>query len=89
VFIETEMTEMTTMIERVAKAICAVNIKPEHLSYVDVLWGAHVNEARAAIEAMRYIDEQMAEAGFAHEHVLDNGYQQVYEAMIDAALKEE
>jgi len=79
---------MTTMVERVARAICWSNgetfddIKqPKHDYYVLL--------ARAAIEAMRYIDEQMAEAGFAHEHVLDNGYQQIYEAMIDAALKEE
>jgi (2Fe-2S) ferredoxin len=46
---------MTEMVERVARALClrvcggGINLSP----YVDANWPAYVNDAHAAIEAMR------------------------------------
>lgn len=75
---------MTDMIERVAWAICGTDP-----------WGTHVDDARAAVEAMREPTEAMTKAGvaFAMRISLSEGYRwpdyiaDLYRTMTDAALR--
>ena len=72
-----------TMIEQVARAICKTHgaFVPDALTNGVAAWKYYVPEARAAIAAMREpTDEIKREAG--------QGQQEVYQAIIDAALKE-
>lgn len=86
---------MTTMIERVARAICKAQTQSE------AMWQAFLPEASAAIEAMRAPTEKMVKAGIKREvgweygergcpddgpHVSSHAS---YIAMIDAALLEQ
>jgi|AmaraimetFIIA100_FD_contig_41_5707065_length_408_multi_3_in_0_out_0_1 hypothetical protein len=67
---------MTTMIERVARAIAKSQ-------GVEDTWRGYMAETRAAIAAMREPTEAMAHAGDQHAG------RDAWQAMIDAALKEE
>lgn len=75
---------MTSMVERVARAICLADGLDDGLSNAfavqktDREWGEWVPLARAAIEAMREPTPEMVEAGA--------GYHEAWPFMIDAAL---
>lgn len=73
-----------SMIERVARAIA----KGEYGENVDDVWHTCIDDARAAIEAMREPTEAMLDAGYGAE---PTGAALVapWEAMIDAALAEQ
>lgn len=75
---------MSEMIERVARAICRSDADWEGNS-----WKQHVNEARAAIEAMRVPTQEMKEAVrlVGGTQALAYGLA-AWPTMIDAALKE-
>lgn len=71
------------MIEKVARAIALSNRAPDSDD-----WPVYVNDAKAAIEAMREPTEVMVEDG--QDARLDGGgYYDVWRAMIDAALRED
>jgi hypothetical protein len=88
------------MVERVARAIawpvwrkCLPGQQPDDViaQYVDMNWSEHIDQARAAIEAMReptkaMIDAYVAtdEAQYASDY--DANVREVFAAMIDAAL---
>ena len=77
---------MTTMIEKVARAVCAAdgNENPDMLTDPkdEPAWTHYVDFARAAISAMQDPTEQMVEAS-----IFLTGTD-VYDAMIAAALEE-
>ena len=77
---------MTTMIERVARAICDATGEFSWDEEDEITRSEFRNEAIAAIEAMREPTEAMIEAGHWHSGS-DAG--PCFTAMIDAALKEE
>lgn len=95
---------MTDMVERVARAICAsmgyapdMDASQEFTNRTGPMWMAYIQEARAAIGAMREPTEAMVEAGaedVASEY--DDGKDQKHRetarvsftSMITAALKE-
>ena len=78
---------VTEMVERVARAICCADRNQPDGS-CELAWVGFVDDARAAIAAMREPNDEMMEAG---EHVLlersDRAPAPVWEVMIDAALK--
>jgi hypothetical protein len=72
-----------TMIEKVARAICKTHgaFDPDALTDGVAAWKYYVPEARSAIAAMREpTDEIIREAGQSQH--------EAYQAIIDAALKE-
>lgn len=84
-----------SMVERVARAIALEDLDPETRAAVnpDVWFVAesYFDLARAAIKAMRGPTEAMCEAGRDRHDVYGFGASDarpVFEAMIDAALKE-
>lgn len=70
---------MSTMIERVARAIC------ESVGAYEEVWESFIPEAKAAIEAMRNPTEDML---LARLDVSGHGSDDEWEAMINAALME-
>ena len=91
------MTPVGDLIERVARAICAVAKGPE---YADVecygetgerwrpWWHVFIPEARAAIAAMREPTEAMVTAGAPFAMMAEGDEAGLcYQAMIDKALK--
>jgi len=72
---------MTTMIERVARAICQ-----EEVGALDY-WETYLPLARAAIAAMREPTERMSAAAYPKGRILAG--KKAWQAMIDAALKGE
>ncbi|MEZ2132438.1 MULTISPECIES: hypothetical protein [unclassified Sinorhizobium] len=77
---------MTTMIERVARAI--MEDSGGGRDRPDFNWRYYESAARAAIEAMREPTEDMRIAG-CQETWLDPSVDDIYRAMIDAALQED
>lgn len=84
---------MNEMIERVARAQCAVHgLDPDYTfrsleagKEVVVQWHLHIKMAKAAIEAMREPTDRMRLAGsFAQDTPWS-----IYDAMIDAALADD
>lgn len=80
---------MSEMIERVARAIARKNTGS------GINWPSFVEEARAAIEAMRELTPPMLAAGWKQlkrEHLPKlgpgPGFKNAYQAAIDAALSE-
>jgi len=67
------------MVERVAKALC---------KHGGDCWQMHIDDARAAIEAMREPTEAMESAGWDSYDRNDgwSGPQYCWQAMVDAAL---
>lgn len=74
---------MTTMIERVARAICRSQTQSESM------WQAFLPEATAAIEEMRVPNEGMVAAADADRSYYGHVATNKYTAMIDAALAEQ
>ena len=74
---------MTTMIERVARAIAA-SVYSE--AGVELMWKCYMDKARAAIEAMREPTAGMV-SSVTIDHIED--VEEFWGALIDAALKEE
>lgn len=80
---------MNPMVERVARALCRTSTQAEDM------WLAYVHPARAALAAMREPTEAMLAAG--HDQRSDPktglstlcGIDEIYTAMIDAALKDD
>lgn len=81
---------MTTMIERVARAMVAADSGPEGSVLFDMHWAefgdGYLKTARAAIAAMRDPTEGMLDG--INPNWIDGGAVQSYQAMIDAALEE-
>lgn len=75
------------MIERVARVICSGAIDPDGECAGTPFWHLYVQDARAAIAAMREPDEAMLSA--ASPFADDDGPITVWKTMIDAALSEE
>lgn len=83
------------MVERVARALrrrwCIDAFDRES----DIGWEGEINNARAAIAAMREPTEAMLDFGACHEdqdhEIFDEGHisREVWHAMIDAALMED
>jgi hypothetical protein len=94
---------MTEMVEKVARALCRLDIQikrqwdtdPEKLSKmlpgaIDMHWPQYVDEARVAIAAMREYTVDMWSAGnrvFDDHCITPRIIAPVYEAMIDQALR--
>ena len=91
---------MTDMLEIVARAICNGSLRPIAGGECDgpdcSCWPSYVEDAKAAIEAMREPTDEMKSAGdsmmplFAEGGVMVTGYDvagEVWTAMADAALK--
>lgn len=88
------MSGETSMVERVARAICQSFITSDHQGddiarVVETLWDEWIDEARAAIAAMREPTEAMTDCSV----ITPDGFQPypntcetVWIAMIDAAL---
>ena len=80
---------MSEMIERVARALAiADGMHPEAVSNGEdavPVWTLYVDDARAAIEAMREPTDVMVDAGYA---VTVDDETEVWQAMIDAALSQ-
>lgn len=72
------MSEMSK-VEEVARAICAENCED-----YEILPGIHKSVARAAIQAMRVPTFEMKNATYMRDWEAE----EVYQSMIDAALKE-
>ena len=73
----------TSMIERVAMAICLAQTQTEDM------WQAFLPEARAAIEAMKELTPSMLQAGIwadSEDGASDNP-QEIWKSMIDKALE--
>lgn len=95
---ESEMT----MVERVARAICAADGHdpdgPPIDEYPSAIypWAVYRNLAKAAIEAMREPSEEMKKAGehaeisdsYGEYYVSADNAADIFRAMVDAALKE-
>jgi hypothetical protein len=81
-----------TMIERVAVAICAVNYDdPDHSTVNDEpTWAMYVEDAKAAIGAMRTPTDAMIAAGGGETRIvcLESDAADIYSTMINAALNE-
>lgn len=80
---------MSEMVEKVARAIdpFAWKNQPKMPRRCE----ASLSSARAAIEAMREPTDEMEAAAYAHDDSgaqLSCAYDEIYTAMIDAALKE-
>lgn len=85
------MSDEGKMLRRVAKAICAsYGHDPEGL-LIDGgrAWRRNIPEAKAAITAMRKPTQRMIDAGFqgSSARLSDEGIEEAYRDMIDAALK--
>lgn len=95
---------MTTMIERVARAMFEASRKYAALRGVQTSWdmyplkNAMLDMARAAIGAMREPTDATAQAGVDADHTLEaiegrpdypESCANIYRAMIDAALNEQ
>lgn len=77
---------MSEMIERVARAICETTSGTGD----DHQWEMFVDEARAAIEAMREPTPQMVDSGMACEAgTFEEDIQRIFKTMIDTALSEQ
>lgn len=78
---------MSTMVERVARAICEASGET-----FDICPGIHMDAARAAIEAMMEPTEEMVKAGMdanpRGRTISDSDLTAIYRAMFQAALKE-
>lgn len=73
------------MVERVARALCQrKNGWRNDPGFIDRQWHLDIEDARAAIEAMREPTEAMVEVGRRHEPQI--GIEGIYRDMIDAAL---
>lgn len=86
-------TVETKMVYRVARALARQDIveteNPLLIAEADRRWGEYVFAARAAIEAMRAITEDMEAAAVDAVPLLEGKEARwSWEAMIDAALKE-
>lgn len=85
---------MSEMVERVAKALLAVNVKRSgFVPAFEPPWMIYEQEARVAIEAMREPSNGMCAVGFdawLQTAVRSDTSQgtDIYRAMIDAALKD-
>ena len=90
---------MNDMIERVAKVLCqragndvSIVFAKGAKKYGPIATGLrdkYLNDARAAIEAMRDPTEEMVERGLSKPNDFQHGHitvTEIYEAMIDAAL---
>lgn len=82
---------MSSMLERVARAICAA--RHDDFNGWDTLDAAEreqfMKEASAVLEAMKTPTEAMTEAGLSPTwQWVDEGSDDVWKRMIDAALKE-
>lgn len=91
---------MTSMVDRVARAICWKNGMNPDLTLggdgVNFLWHEYVAQAEAAIEAMREPSEKMVSVGVEHRLKISifgaggwkNDTRDLFKEMIDAALNE-
>lgn len=90
---------MVEMVERVARAICALaGVNPDgtnggtwdggSLPRGEPAWTAWRDEARTAIAAMREPTEAMVSAGQEEELSRTEDVKAIFSAMIDAALKD-
>ncbi len=79
------------MIERVAKALWDAAEAEEYDAQDDLTKSMYRRGARAAIEAMRIPTKVMMDAGWetTSTHVVDGRPDEIWPAMIDAALKEQ
>lgn len=73
-----------TMIERVARAIA----KGEYGDNVDDVWETCIDDARAAIEAMRHIDPRIAAVVSANWTLSQDQVLRLFQQVLDAALSE-
>lgn len=80
---------MTSMVERVARAMAANDSGPEGSALFDIHWSefgeGYTRSARAAIEAMKEPGETQLRAAWDK---VDYNIDDFWRAMIDAALKE-
>lgn len=89
---------MTSMIERVARALCAP-FDPDETIFLggyQKRWKTRVDEARAAVEAMQEPTDAMVDAPLPSSPSHGGRYENrrdlrpyIYRAMIDAALNEQ
>lgn len=83
---------MTTMVEQVARALCRFEGNPENTLFEGKpMWASYVEEARAAIGAMREPTASMFQAGLRAPDPNKVGAippLNIWLAMIDAALDE-
>lgn len=84
---------MSEMVERIARAILAVDYPEDAGSDLEEMWwerrgDAYLAYARAALEAMREPTEQMAQAGLSPTYIwVDETAEPIWRRMIDEALK--
>ncbi|MES3042652.1 hypothetical protein [Sphingomonas faeni] len=83
---------MTTMIEKMARAICiAAGAKPDDsksgMDPWSKVWTSYIPHARAALTAMLEPSEAMVDVG--NQCLNDGSSSSVFDAMIQAALDEE
>ena len=81
---------MSTMVERVAKVLCAAEYGDPEATYFDrPLWKNYAAKAREIIKEMREPTEGMTDAGNVPTYQwVDDTAERVWSRMIDAALKE-
>lgn len=80
------------MIERVARAICASEPAIEEIHSFEFHKAAYIAAARAVVEAMREPTDAMVDNGLDAPNDFQHGRKtvlEIYEAMINAALKPE
>jgi hypothetical protein len=83
------MTLIYAVIERVARAICLAGVIPDDIrTECDSICGMCRDEARAAIAAMREPTEAMLGTAF-HGHMESDEARDIYQAMIDEALRDD
>ena len=88
----------TTMIERIARVLCAEEYGDEDAMYGDMpLWETYVDTAKQVIEAMREPSTRMVGAAtgvpiqsnvVSETYVLDDEATAIWQAMLNAALVE-
>jgi len=83
---------MSEMVERVARAICESTEADifDELDAHSIFRAVYIQQARAAIEAMREPTDEMIEAGLEHQvHTVENSRASTFVRwswMVDAAL---